>query len=541
MITSDLISSFFRLNFYRSAEPDTEKEASCDPTEEVVDTAEDAAKPHSPPSADDPNTPEPICYSVEAVLGTQLYKPFFNSVTASKNKEFTPLASSDRISDSANQTPVPYSVDAVLGSYKSVEESSYGQTPSLAAPKLDFYSAKAESQEKNQPPLQVHTDLSSKSRTDLPQTSALQNIGDTSESSEPAQRASHEVKLDVLSTDTRCSINSTSEAASAFVPMKHKSVSSEPQSHTQTSKQPVQVKPHLSVLTPDLQTWLKPLRPSPRSTQSRPSDSIPPANSVSRPHPPEIQLESRETPSGFSLGSQIQTSNESTLVSHCGDLAAGPEKTQTKRPFHSLFASSISGTLQPKDKSVHFSCPSGPDQSSSPAPPSADSRGNKSSAGSFFSLFAAPLPSSQHSVQSVDDPKQNNLKVSPSKQARIAPTSPKFSPKPTAVTNSSPERMDQPVSAASGHSPSTSHTQLPDISPHTGMDTLVMNTPITSLFLMFSDAKTLQNVGTTEAGAASSILKTLFVSLSPYIEDGERQRQAQIGGPSGGCSFFQGS
>lgn len=508
----DLISLFFRLNFYRSAEPNAEKEASCHPTEELVDTAEeavpaqasDAAKPHSPPSAD-PNTPEPICYSVEAVLGPQLSRPFSNSVTASRNKEFTPLASSDRTSDSANQTPVPYSVDAVLGSYKSVEESSYGQTPTLTAetvsytPKLyfeenDFYSvdtAKTESQEKSLPPLQVHTDLSSKSCADLPQTSAgLQNRGDTSETSKPAQRASHEVKLDVLSTDTRCSINSTSEAAPAFGPMKQKSVFSKPQSHTQTSIQPTQSKPRLSVLTPDSQVSLKPFRPSPCCTQSRPSESSDSANSVSRQHPTEIQLESKETPSGLSLGSQIQCSNESAtdcgiLVSHCGDLAAGSEKTP-KRPFHSLFASPITGTLQPKDKSVNSSCPSGPDQSSSPAPPSADCRGNKGSAGSFLSLFAAPLPSSQQSVQSVDNPKHSNLEVPPSKQARIAPTSPNLSPKPTTVTNSSPERMNQPAEqlvtpvgpAASGDSPSTSHTrkQLPDVSSHRGMDMLVMNT-----------------------------------------------------------------
>lgn len=86
--------------------------------EAVPPCASDEAQRHSPPS-NNLNPAEPVCYSVEAVLGPQLSRPFNSLFPTPRSKEFTPLSSSDCTSDSASQTQVPYSVDAVLKSCKS--------------------------------------------------------------------------------------------------------------------------------------------------------------------------------------------------------------------------------------------------------------------------------------------------------------------------------------------------------------------------------------------------------------------------------------
>lgn len=79
----------------------------------------DSVEAQSPPAAK-PDAPEPVCYSVEAVLGPQLFKPSTHLFTFPGGKEFVPLSSSST-SKPTNQTQAPYSVDAVLNSLKSVE------------------------------------------------------------------------------------------------------------------------------------------------------------------------------------------------------------------------------------------------------------------------------------------------------------------------------------------------------------------------------------------------------------------------------------
>lgn len=512
------------------------------PTEELADIVQeavppdtsDAVQPHSPPSTN-LNPTEPVCYSVEAVLGRQLSRPFTSLFTTPKSKEFVPLSSSDCTSDSAKQTQVPYSVDAVLRSCKSVENSTFGHTPTLPAqsvsytPKTYFeevthpllspetpnkkvlclvntMNEANESQGKRQSSLQVHTDLSSKTCHKLALASGdhQKQGGDMSESPKPAQRASHEVKLDLLCTDVKCSVPSLG-------PIKHKSMFSRPLSQTSASKHPTPLKPHLSVLTPDSQASFKPFCPPSGFTQSSHIESSDSANTVSCHFLPkqhtEIHLHSKETQSGLKRGSKQHNLTETTAecsskMAHCGDLAVGCKKT-LKRPFHCLFTSPITDTLQPIDDSVSSSCPQGSIQSSCPAPQSADCRSNhlkprepdKASAKSFLGLFAAPLsaaplPCSQQSVQSVDNPshssdskqRASNLETPLSQQARTEEisSSANFCPNPKIGKNSSPEHINQPTEqlvnpaspAACGDSPLTSHAhkQLPDVSSHRGTD-----------------------------------------------------------------------
>ncbi|XP_044044760.1 uncharacterized protein LOC122872829 isoform X2 [Siniperca chuatsi] len=646
--TPDILIQPLRPNFYKSTDTNAE-EALCQ-TEELADIMEgavpshasNAVQPHGTPSTN-LNHEEPVCYSVEAVLGPQLSKPFPSFFTTPGSQESAPLSSSDCTPGSAYQSEVPYSVDAVLRSCKSVGNSTVGHTCTPPTAQTVSYTPKSYFEEntdpllnsetqnekvlysvntrnennksqttkmfKSQLSLQMHTGWISKTCPNLTLSSGdhIKQGGNMPESLKPAQRGSHEVKLGLLHspvtvaeksasskskgdmkgsthlpTDISCSINCKSDGVLPFGLSKRKSICSRPPSQT-SSKHPTQLKPHLSLLTSDSQTSIKPFCPSSGFTEFKGRAIVPvePAtssiktsdftNSVSQPI--EIHLHSKKTQSGHKLGTKQHYSTETTAdysrkMAHCGDLAVGCKKT-VKRPFHSLFASPIADTLQPLDDSVtSSSCPQGLIQSSCPAPQSSDCRStdvktvlepDKTSARSVLSLFAAPLSAaplpcmqsqpdysrtsscSQQSNQSVDntshlsDSKQraSNLEtplphqaLTDVKEISHVPRSPNFFPNPeignedsstehinqptkqlvnpvcSLVSNSLSERSTSPTPC--GNSPSTTHAYqtLPDISSHK------------------------------VAATANSVLKTLFLCLSPYQQDGEHQDSIQIIVPS---------
>ncbi|KAM9363265.1 uncharacterized protein ABDE67_014796 [Symphorus nematophorus] len=231
-------------------------------------------------------------------------------------------------------------------------------------------------------------------------------------------------------------------------------------------------------------------------------------------------------------------------MAHCGDLAVGCKKT-LKTPFRSLFASPITDALQHLDNPViTSSCPQDSVQSSCPALQSADCdllknvlEPDKASDSSYRSLFAAPLPcvqsqtDSQQSVQAVDntshssESKQRAPKLETPLQCKVRTD---VSPNAKVGKYSSTEHISPPTKqlvdpvcslvsdlhceASSNTTPrsnslTTSHTcqHLPDISSHKG----------------------------SAVGAkANSVLKTLFVCLSPYQQDGEQEDSIQISVPS---------
>ncbi len=328
-----LIFLFFRPNFYKSSDANAEKEAlSCQSEEradimEAVPSASDAAQPHSLPSTN-LNHEEPVCYSVEAVLGPQLSKPFPSFFTTLGSQESAPLSSSDCTSGSANHSEVPYSVDAVLRSCKSVENFTFGHTPTARTvsytPKTYFgeitepllssetrtekvlYSLNTrneanKSQEKMFSP-QVHTSLISKTCPSLTLASGdhKRHDGNMPESLKPAQRASHKVKVDLLHppvtvaeksasseskgdlkggthlpTDNTCSVNCKSEGVLPFGFTKHRSIFSMPPSQTSSSKHPPQLKPQLSAPTSDSQASIKPFCPSSGFTEFKGRAAVP--------------------------------------------------------------------------------------------------------------------------------------------------------------------------------------------------------------------------------------------------------------------------
>lgn len=100
---------FSRPTFYNST--DIVKETS----QQSELSAPGFAEPHISPTVD-PNHQEPVCYSVEAMLGPQLARTFssFSKTPASRE-------SSDETVSPSNQTEAPYSVEVVLRSYKPVQ------------------------------------------------------------------------------------------------------------------------------------------------------------------------------------------------------------------------------------------------------------------------------------------------------------------------------------------------------------------------------------------------------------------------------------
>lgn len=608
--TPDILIQPIRPNFYKSADTNAETETlfcqtegPADNMEEVVPPhASDAAQPHSPLSTK-LHHEEPVCYSVEAVLGPQLSKPFTSFFTTPRNQEFAPLSSSDCTSGSSYQSQAPYSVDAVLRSCKSAENSTFAHTPTPPTAQTVSYIPKTSFEEITDPPLssetqnkkvlyslntrneankcqekmfkslsslQVHTGLISKTcpNPSLASGDHKKQSGNTPESLKP-QRSSHKVKFEPvhLPMDMTRSVNTNEHE-----PTRHKSIFSRPPSESPASKQ--QLKPHVSVVTAGSQASFKRFCPSSGFTELKggaavlavtsPVRSSDSTNSAS-PHftakqPTEIHLPSKKTQSGLKVSTKPNSSETtadcSNEMAHCGDLAVGCKETLKKRPFHSLFASPITDTLQPVDDSgTNSSCAQGLIRSPRAAPPSADCRSDdlktvlepsKASASSFLSLFAAPLsaaplpcmqPQPDHSrtascsQQSVD----NTARLSDSKQraSDLETALPQvrtdvkdnFSPDPKIGKDSSTECMNQPTK------------QL--VNPISGLESDSLSETSTSP-APCADSPTIsrahqqlpESSSHEVAATANSVLKTLFLCLSPYQQDGEQQHCIQISVPS---------
>ncbi|XP_034398719.1 uncharacterized protein LOC117737128 isoform X2 [Cyclopterus lumpus] len=633
---TDILLQPRRPNFYNSGETNAEKETLLYQTEKLADvmeeadppSASDAAQPYTPPSSNLKHE-EPVCYSVAAVLGPQLFKPFPCFFT-------TPESQESGSSVSANPSEVPYSVDAVLRSCKSVENSTFRRTPAPPTAQNVFYTpitdfeqitvpmlssetqdakflhsvnARKEvnnSQEKvfkSLSSLQVHTSLLSKN---CPSPSLASRDNETQggkmpESIKPAQRTTYKVKLELLHSpatgvdkyvlskgdmkgcmhvplDMTCSDTCKSEGVLPFVRTRRKHIFSSP---TSTSKNPTQLRLHLPVLTSDSEASKKPFSPILHFTDFKGGAAVPvepvtrsfktsdSANSASchfvEKQPTKIHLHSKKTQSG--LNHDTQQPNSTEIPAECSsktahDLAVGCKKTR-KTPFNNLFASPITDTLQPVDNSVpSSSCPRGFIQSSCPAPQPAGCRSNcvkravepdKAPDRSFLSFFAAalsapPLQSiqtqpdysrtsscSQQSKQSVDNashlsnskPSTSDLEtplqhqVNTVKEIYCATRSACFSPNPKIENyDSSTEHIKKPTKqmlnpvcsldslgetstspTPCGNSPSTTgaHQQLPYIASDKEADTV-----------------------------NNSVLKTLFLCLGPYHQDGEQQGSIQI-------------
>lgn len=338
-----------------------------------------ASEPASAPSS--PRNPaELVCYSVEAVLGTQLSRPLTRFFTASGPKEFNPIYSSL----SAKQTPiVPSAVKAVLSEDKSTENFVFGQRflpepcskevthPPLRPDAVNESGLCSNLPQENCVMSVIPTELESKRCLNFPLNSGeLWKPQAKTEPPQPSHQAFHEATFEGLSAD-RCSVNSTT----AGVPRSSPTEPGDPSDHGNL---------HLTVSQ-------KPI---------------------------EAQNELR-------LGSEEQCSTK-IPDEYLADSGAECKKSP-QQPLPCLFATPLTELLKSSHQPGLIK--------SSPTSQSADGRNNQPSS-SFFSLFAAPLgappfPPGRSSLHSHRNQRGKTETVFPKQDVpEDQPTSHNLSPNP---------------------------------------------------------------------------------------------------------------
>ncbi|CAI5679034.1 unnamed protein product [Oreochromis niloticus] len=545
--TPNVLMDPLRPNFYHSSDADaaTEGEPSVHQIEEmatftdeaVLQRAADTARPHSPSSTSS-NRPEPVCYSVEAMLGPQLFRsfPIFYNTPESKEST-TPGAetTSKATLGSTTQKEVPYSVDAVLRSLKSVENSTLGQRPTASSVKTEeipdpLLSSQHQIQkvslstkhEPNKPPKKMYKSLSSRqahgsliSSSDLTLSSGTQKqCGAMPESLKSAEMVFHEVKLERLHPPV---IDEGNPASSKSKSDMNES-SQLPTDNTCPPK-------HLSGISPSSGVSEFKSRTSapvePAASSIKTSDSA----NIAVHHFAGIQLAEisrypRKTKSVFQPGAQKRCSAK--MSPQCSgetptraDCSAGCKKTQ-KIPFSCLFKNPITESVTPTPdpvrapQSAHFTSKEGHLKT--------EVKPEKNSAASFLSLFAHPLtetlpPCSQASAESPfqsvshvvsaplcqvqTDVKQSPHSCSTTSEAEPDPVKQPAGPACSIVQDSIKETSSSSAPGGPNPSETSAQQQLPDVS---------------------SPTRALKD----------SVLKSLFVSLSPYQEDGEQRDGIQI-------------
>ncbi|XP_039889374.1 uncharacterized protein LOC120734576 isoform X4 [Simochromis diagramma] len=533
-----------RPNFYRSADAATEGEPSVHQIQEmatvtdeaVLRCAADTARPHSPSSTSS-NCPEPVCYSVEAMLGPQLYRSFPSFYNTPESKESTTPSAAETTSEatlgSTTQKEVPYSVDAVLRSLKSVENYTLGQRLTASSVKTEeiqdpLLSSQHQVQkvslsikhEPNKPfkkmykslsSLQVHDSLISSS--DLILSSGTQQCGAIPESLKSAEMAFHEVKLEhllhpVIDEDNPASSKSKSDMNES---------SQLPTDNTRPPK-------HLSgISTSSGVSEFKsrtsaPVEPADGSIKTSDSANVAVHHFAAK-QLAEIPRYPRKTKS---VGAQKRCSAKmspecSGKTPTLSDCSAGRKKTQ-KIPFSCLFKNPIAESVTPTPDPARASQPA--HFTSKEGHLKTEVKPEKTSAASFLSLFANPLsetlslpPCSQASAESPfqsvsnvelapscevqTDVKQSPDSCSTTSEAEPDPVKQPADPACSIVQDSIKETSSSPAPGGPNPSETLAQQQLPHVSSPT-------------------------------RAPKGSVLKSLFVSLSPYQEDAEQRGGIQI-------------
>ncbi|XP_047435389.1 uncharacterized protein LOC125004645 [Mugil cephalus] len=558
----DILVQPLRTNFYNSTETKEEKETLSLQTEEPSDItdeaarpdASDAARPHSPTSTDCHHK-EPVCYSVEAVLGPQLFRPFPSLFTPPGSQESAshsvPQTVSEDAVGSANQTEAPYSVDAVLRSFKSVESFTFGDRTTSPTVKHISYSPSTHpdpgrrSDHQNETFLSNTNDDADKSQEKkLRSTSFLPQRKRGRDMTVPlkvAQRPSHALLYSADAGKSASSKDTEDTKQSMHLPTDlTRSVNYGNQTRapkqlnscfpSQTFESQSSIKPFSAPLGPAKSKYgpVIPVEPVPTSIKTSVC-----ASSEAK----ELAALSKNTQSGLKVGTPQQhsakiTQDSSSKTANLSELSAAC-KNIPNRPFYSLFANPINDSLTPKTESVTVpACPQGFVREDTPVKSAAEP--DKTSSSSFLGLFATPPIASLSRLRSQPDysrtPQSGQRSTnkafhsSDSKQRAsntgsplpgrtrtdVAQKSPEFSSGPESKTVNQPtEQLVEPVGAP--------------VSDFTGPDSRCPTSSPAQATPQRPDASSLSG------SAAHSVLKTLFLCLSPYQEDGER---SQISVPS---------
>ncbi|KAG7238220.1 hypothetical protein INR49_031135 [Caranx melampygus] len=451
-LSPDTLIQALRPSFYNSGEVNTEQEASSCQTEQlsaVIETAvshqaSDSGPPHSPLSTNLTHK-EPVCYSVEAMLRPQLFKPFPSLFTSPGNQEPTHPSvahTSDCTSGSAAHSEDPLNSDYAVRSVKSTGSHTFGHiaTPPTArtvsnALKIDYEELSGplvQRNEVNKPQykmlhskssFQVHTDQIPKTHSNL--TLASEDHKKLGGEMPASLKFSHEVKLHPAATGAESSVlpkrkggthllvNYKCEGSLPFLPTGGRNP-------TLTPKHPSRPKSHLSGCTSKSQTLVKPPCPSAGFSESRAAVPAEPVTSSAK--------------TSDSGKSDSQTTTESNSKMTCGGQIQ-------KSPFYSLFESPISDARKPTPDIIKSPCPA--PQTARHRSKDEDVKTDKALA--FHSLFAAPLSISPHPPQpdhsnrspdtthsSVSEQRAGTLETRcpPRFKTSHRPTFPKFSQSP---------------------------------------------------------------------------------------------------------------
>lgn len=471
-----------RPQFYNST--GAEEETSGFQNEEAT-CASDAAEPQKPPSTSS-DQQEPVCYSVEAVLGPQLSRPLHSFFSAPGSQGSTSVSvsqgSSEVTESSTNQSEAPYSVDAVLRSYKSLENSACFQTPTfstaqsssdipaypagkITGPLLgseiqnqkvsanikDEVNTHQEKMLTSSSPPRVCAGWISETSPEFSSSGNHQNQGgDTSERKTPAQVTSDEVKL---------------ELSSSLVTEAEEHEAEESRHPTCSPEDHAQLRPHLSSLTSDSESSRKLFSPSLGFKELTAITAAPVepvtssachfgARQLPSIHPNNKKTQFTPKPDTLKDYTRKKLLHRQSQISDGGDSSTGCNKTH-QRPSKSLFAAA-----HPQDFMK--------------SPQSADIAPNKTSGTSFLSLFAAPLSESPASVPFLKSEPAHSASAPCSQQSAEETV---LHPQPRASDRSSPPscQAGNDVKPKCQRSASPERTpdpenELPDLSPPRGED-----------------------------------------------------------------------
>ncbi|XP_015231271.1 PREDICTED: uncharacterized protein LOC107085466 isoform X1 [Cyprinodon variegatus] len=473
----DFLTQPHRPCFYNSA--DAEKE----PPEHPIVTEPcvlDRNQPDGSTSTSQ-SQQEPVPYSVEAVLGPQLSRTLssFSKTLTSLDDSSTSEPHATSSGTCPNQSIAPYSVEAVLRSYSSADDSPKGQTPDPAAKRIPFYAPLVISEEIKAPPFR---------KEKLP--SSLSEDG--SQCTMPKSLSSVEVKCGLVSDQIPVLFNTPEDEQKTYT----KQELYNPERSASCRSKGLKNSLYQPKLNSSTGRDAIPVHPVATCDKKRDSAGVVFHNS-------QLPENSRNNRLNVQTGTQEQFSNTSlksiSRAPILGDVSAAGNKMQ-KIPFKSLFASPLTDSAAPGSESAAAAAPL----------QQAEDRRHPSLP--FISLFASPLSENPscfpRSEKKTPDPADPPCKQQLAENAALS-----------SKQRASDSIFPSPVSSlreASAESSQRSKTVNHLKEPPSSVCSTLSDSPRNP-----SSNRTDQNQSDDSSPRATSVLKSLFVELTPFQEDGE--------------------
>lgn len=504
----DFLTQPLRPSFYNSTDAERERPGDPDVTKLCVLGAD---QPDSS-SANTADQQEPVCYSVEAVLGPQLSRTF-SSFTKTPVSQDSSSVSDPHTSPNgayADQSKVPYSVEAVLSSYTAADNSSNGQTPDPPSEQVVFYAPKVISKEINTPSF-------------IKEVPRLRIVDNSCQQATPKSFSSPEVKNSVISDSVPLLFHTTEEQGELYHPWRSASSTSRESEYSFRGTEPHKISAgqtcppkRLSQLKPDLSKGGVSVPDKPVTTCNKRSDAANVAvhrfqisQILPNPKKKNSHVQTGAIEHNFSSASKKTCSETASL----GDFSSGNGKAQT-RLFSSLFATPLTDSVTPGSNSSTAS--KKPQQSEEVRIPSSP----------FARLFASPLSENPPSfpcseTQAAESAAHSCMQQSAGNAAahfKQRDSGLRFLPSQTITSHSQ-------TSSESSQSTKTENDAVKQSSAT--VCSVVSGSPC-DLSSSWTN-QSLPDALSPKETSAPSVLKSLFVQLGPYPEDGEQKGPSQSG------------